>query len=293
MTTSDLIKAVWKSVSLPMNGLNVHRVEAGPPNGPLLILLHGFPEFWWAWRHQIQPLAEAGYHVVVPDMRGYNLSDAPKEVVAYRLDVLTADVLALAGFYDVDRFCLVGHDWGGIVAWSVAAQHPDRIERLVIMDAPHPAVMLQQAFKHPAQAVRSSYVGFFALPWLPEMALGAFGYAGLKNAMSFSAMADTFKGSSLDPYVAAWARPGRLTGMLNYYRALRMSRPRAPARIAAPTLVLWGERDSALEVHLAKASIELCEKGRLVVVDGATHWLHLEAPQRINKELAAFLSGAH
>ncbi len=121
-----------------MNGVALHVVEAGPTTGPLLVLLHGFPEFRWAWRHQITPLAQAGYQVVVPDMRGYNTSDAFQVVTAYQLDTLVSDVVALADSYGAERFRLVGHDWGGIVAWGVWASHPDRLERLVIMDAPHP-----------------------------------------------------------------------------------------------------------------------------------------------------------
>jgi epoxide hydrolase 4 len=289
MTTSAIVKSDWMETTRRVNGVDLHLVEAGPVDGPLLILLHGFPEFWWAWRHQITPLADARYRVVVPDMRGYNLSDAPQEVSAYHLDILTADVVALADAYGADRFRLVGHDWGGIVAWAVAAQQTNRVERLVIVNAPHPDIMVPQALKHPTQTLRSSYVAFFQVPWLPEIALRGLGYAGLKNAMAFSAKPDTFKGRAFDPYVEAWARPGRLTGMLNYYRALPLRSSTGRARIGAPTLVLWGERDSALEQHVARASVELCNEGRLVMLAGATHWLHLEEPARVNAELLNFL----
>jgi pimeloyl-ACP methyl ester carboxylesterase len=121
-----------------INGVRLHAVEAGPVTGPFVILLHGFPEFWWAWRHQINPLAERGFHVVAPDMRGYNLSDAPQDIAAYRLPTLVADVVGFADSFGADRFRLVGHDWGGVVAWGVSASQPNRIERLVVMNAPHP-----------------------------------------------------------------------------------------------------------------------------------------------------------
>lgn len=200
-----LLRDGWRSGTRPVNGLALHVVEAGPATGPFVILLHGFPEFWWAWRHQTTPLAEQGYHVVVPDMRGYNRSDAPQEVAAYHLDPLVADVLALVDGYGAERFRLVGHDWGGIVAWWAGAQHPERIERLVVMDAPRPDVWAHEAATHPTQAPRSSYVAVCQLPWLPEAALGAFDFAGLRALVEGTARADTFAPGDLDHYAAAWA----------------------------------------------------------------------------------------
>jgi pimeloyl-ACP methyl ester carboxylesterase len=138
--TGDLLQPGWRGRRIPINGLNLHVVDAGREGDPVLILLHGFPEFWWAWRGQIAPLVEAGFHVVAPDMRGYNLSDAPDELSAYRLDILADDVAALGAAFGADRFDLVGHDWGGVVAWAVAGRHPERLRRLVVMDAPNPDV---------------------------------------------------------------------------------------------------------------------------------------------------------
>ena len=284
------MEAGWTDGTRRVNGLLLHVVEAGPADGPLLILLHGFPEFWWGWRHQITPLAEQGYHVVVPDMRGYNRSEAPQDVAAYELNTLVADVAALADSYGADRFRLVGHDWGGIVAWWTGACHPGRLERLVVMDAPHPDLWTSQALRHPTQALRSTYVALFQLPWLPEAALGALDFAGLRAMVRGSARTDAFRPGEIDRYVEAWSRPGSLTAMLNYYRALRERRaPDQPSRIAPPTLVLWGEKDSFLEHHVARAALDLCEDGRLLIVEGATHWLHLEEPARVNAELIHFL----
>lgn len=200
--------------------MSLHVVEARPEDGPLLILLHGFPEFWWAWRHQITLFAESGYHVVVPDMRGYNTSDAPQEVSNYVLDMLVADVMALADIYKAERFNLVSHDWGGIVAWGVGISHSERLKRLVIMDAPHPDLWAEQAIKHPTQALRSTYVAFFQLPWIPEAALGSLDFAGLRTMVETTARADTFKPGEIEQYTLAWGHPGSLTAMLNYYRAI-------------------------------------------------------------------------
>lgn len=217
-------------------------------------------------------LAERGYHVVVPDLRGYNTSAAPQEVSAYRLETLVADVMALADQFQVDRFHLVGHDWGGIIAWGVGAAHPERLNRLVILDAPHPDIWGDQALKHPTQALRSTYVALFQLPWLPEATLGALDFAGLRTMVESTARADTFKPGEIERYTEAWAHPGSLTAMLNDYRALReRDKSDQPARISAPTLVIWGENDSFLEQHVARAALDLCDKGQLSIIGGTTH----------------------
>lgn len=231
----DLLQPGWRESIRPVNGVNLHVVEAGEDDAPLVVLLHGFPEFWWAWRHQITPLANAGYHVVIPDMRGYNLSDAPPAVSAYSIDVLAADVIALGDAFGAERFHLVGHDWGAVIGWWVAAQHAARLNKVVLMDGPHPDVWGKQVLKHPTQALRSTYVAFFQLPWVPEATLGGFDFAGLRAMMQGSGKADTFEPGALDRYVEAWRHPGSLTAMLNYYRALR-ERPhnREPARLTPP-----------------------------------------------------------
>ena len=169
----NLLQPGWREVNRSINGLSLHLVEAGIPGNPLLILLHGFPEFWWAWRHQITPLVDAGYHVVVPDMRGYNTSDAPQDVSAYQLDTLAADVVAIADAFGADRFDMVGHDWGAVIGWWVAARYPERLNRVVLMDGPHPDVWGKQALKHPTQALRSTYAAFFQLPGCPRQCLVA------------------------------------------------------------------------------------------------------------------------
>ena len=286
MNSANLLQPGWRESSRQINGLKLHVVEAGEDGAPLLILLHGFPEFWWAWRNQIQPLAQAGYHVIVPDMRGYNKSDASPQVHAYRLDTLAADVVALADAYGASRFHLVGHDWGAVIGWWVAARHADRLNRVVLMNGPHPDVWAKQALKHPTQALRSTYVAFFQLPWVPEATLGGFGFAGLRAMMQGSAKAGTFEPGALDCYAQAWAHPGSLTAMLNYYRALReRSYAGDPARLSPPTLILWAEDDRFLERHVAEAGLALCDDGRLEMVDGASHWLHIERPKLVNSRL--------
>jgi pimeloyl-ACP methyl ester carboxylesterase len=286
-----MIENGWKSSRLSVNGLSLHVVEAGEDDCPLLILLHGFPEFWWAWRHQITPLANAGYHVVVPDLRGYNKSDAPQDISSYLLDTLVADVIAIADYYKAETFNLIGHDWGGIIAWSVAINHGHRLERLVVMDAPHPDIWVDVVLGHPTQALRSTYVALFQIPWLPEATLAALDYAALRKMVESSARPGTFKDGDLERYTEAWSHLGSLTAMLNYYRALRKRKmPDHPERIQCPTLVLWGQNDSFLERHVAQTSVDLCDNGQLYIIDNTTHWLHLEEHAMVNAKLIDFLT---
>jgi len=265
--------------------IQLYRYEAGPKDGPLLILLHGFPESGRAWRRLMRPLAECGFHVVAPDLRGYGASATPERLESYALDVLVEDVVALADALGVDRFTLTGHDWGGIIAWAVAARHPGRLQRLIILNAPHPDTMADEMRGHPFQLLRSVYVAFFQIPRLPEALLGAFGYRLMRRALLASSRPGTFSATDLDSYMAEWSRPKRLTAMLNYYRALRL--PRAPlGRIAVPTLILWGMKDSFLGSHLADAAASLCDEVRVVGFADSTHWLAHEEPRRVVTEIA-------
>lgn len=294
MSDSSLLEPGWSSSTRAVNGVHLHLVEAGDPEAPLLLLLHGFPEFWWTWHRQIPVLAEAGFHVVAPDLRGYHRSDAPRGVAAYRLDTLADDVIALADSFDAEDFELVGHDWGAVIAWRVAARIPGRVRHLVPLAGPHPDVWLPEILSSPAQALRSTYAGFFQPPWVPEKVLSAFGFRALRAMMRRTSHARAFPPGDLERYAEAWSQPASISGMLNYYRALRLRRAgasarEAPARIMPPTLILWAEHDVALRRRLSERSLERCERGRLSVVPGTSHWLHLEQPQRIADEIIAFL----
>lgn len=264
-------------------------IDAGPVDGPLTILLHGFPEFSFGWRHQIEPLAAAGLRLIVPDQRGYHRSGKPHGIEAYHLDRLAADVVALATHHGRQRVHLVGHDWGGLVAWWVAARHPGRVERLAILNAPHPDVFGAYARRHPSQALRSLYVGFFQLPWLPEAVLRRGRFAPLRRALVSSSRQGTFGAADLDRYAQSWSEPGALSGMLNWYRALRL--PRAAAGpIQAPTLILWGRRDHALEPGLATESRRLCRHAEIRWFDRASHWIQHEEAEAVNAALIRFLA---
>ncbi|HTO41282.1 MAG TPA: alpha/beta hydrolase [Rhizomicrobium sp.] len=276
---------------IAVNGIRLHVAEAGPPNGPLVILLHGFPEFWYGWRAQIGPLAEAGYHVVVPDQRGYNLSDKPKGIAAYDLDHLAADVVALAGHYGHETFALVGHDWGAIVAWWTAQTYPQCVERVLTAGASHPAVWADAFRNNPRQRRKSYYVRLFQIPWLPEAAMRSRNFKLLADAISDTAVPGTVSEADLARYREAWGQPGALTATVNWYRAVRQRTllPPTSYRIRVPAMMIWGMRDRYGEPELAAASIAMCDQGELVRFDNATHWVQHDEPERFTALLLEFL----
>ena len=189
------------------------------------MLLHGFPEFWYGWRKQIPALAEAGCRVIVPDQRGYNLSDKPKGIKAYCIDTLVEDIVGLIDALDYEKVNLVGHDWGALVAWMLAIKHPERLHRLGIINVPHPAVMkrfLQRDFE---QMRRSLYALFFQLPWLPEMSLRIGNWSGASLGLRRSGKPNAFTDEDIEKYKEAWSQPGAMTAMLNWYRAALRYRP--------------------------------------------------------------------
>src|SRR3954454_19769379 len=221
----------------------LHYVEAG--EGPLVCLLHGFPEFWYAWRSQIAPLAAAGFRVVAPDTRGYNLSSRPQEVAAYDTGALAEDIGALIRERGAETAMLVGHDWGGTLAWTLAMNHPEVVDRLAILNAAHPR-KLSQGLHHPGQLRRSWYFFFFALPDLPESVVRANNWHFFRHFLHDATPA--YSPEEIEHYVEAWSQPGAATGMINYYRSsVRQSQKSAVAAlrpISAPPLVIWGEDDA-------------------------------------------------
>jgi pimeloyl-ACP methyl ester carboxylesterase len=278
----------FRRIALPQ--VTLHVAEAGPDDGPPVILLHGFPEFWFGWRHQIRPLATAGFRVIVPDQRGYGLSDKPSGIAAYHLDRLAGDVVALADACGAPTVRLVGHDWGGLVAWWTASLHPERIDRLAILNAPHPAVVGDYMRHHPGQWLRSVYVGLFQLPRLPERLLTADRFRALRQALTRTSRPGAFTRADFERYVAAWRQPGAMTAMLNWYRALVRLPRTSPPRVRVPTLILWGKRDTALQSGLAEASLAFCDHGSIRWYDQATHWIAHEEPAAVNADLARFLA---
>lgn len=279
-------------VDLP--GVRLHVAQAGPESGSPVLLLHGFPEFWWGWRRQIGPLAAAGHRVIAPDQRGYHLSDKPRGLSAYSLDRLAGDVSALLDALGLARAAVVGHDWGAAVAWWTALHFPERVERLAILNTPHPSAFRKLLLRDADQRRRARYMLYFQLPWLPERKLAAGGFRPFRKIFRVSSRPGTFPEADLDRYAAAAATPGALTGMLAWYRAGLRRPPSRPAALAvrAPTLILWGVEDVALSPKLAGMSAGYCREAELVILPEAGHWVQHEAAEEVNARLLAFLARA-
>ena len=279
-----------ESTRIDVGDVRLHAVTAGPADGPLVVLLHGFPEFWYGWAEHVRPLADAGYRVVVPDQRGYNLSDKPSDVAAYRPPELAGDVVGLIDALGRDSAHVVGHDWGAMVAWWTALAHPDRVDRLVPANVPHPTVFRRTLKRSWEQRLRSSYAAFFQLPRVPERLARAGNWRLAVESMRRSSRPGTFSETDFERYRAAWSRPDAYRSMLNWYRATVRYRDRPPReRVTVPTLVVWGARDKFLARSMARESAEMCDDGQLALFPDATHWVHHEEPVRVADRLLDFL----
>ncbi|MEO1211583.1 MAG: alpha/beta hydrolase [Cyanobacteria bacterium J06638_20] len=271
------------------NGVRLHYVTQG--SGPLMLFLHGFPEFWYSWRHQIAEFAK-DYTVVALDLRGYNDSDKPEGVEAYRMTELIADVQGVIQGLGFQRCILVGHDWGGAIAWAVAYDSPELLEELIVMNLPHPA-KFQQGLQTPQQLMRSWYMGFFQLPFLPELAMSAGDYWAIEQ--SFRGMTirkDAFSDDDINAYKDAAAKRGALTAMLNYYRAIASSSNMREhwEVLNVPTLMIWGEEDSALGKELTVGTDEYVRDFHLRYIPQCSHWVQQEQPDLVNQYMREFLA---
>lgn len=273
------------------NGIKLHVVQQGPEEGQLVILLHGFPEFWYGWSNQMSYLAAKGFRVWAPDQRGYNLSDKPKKVNDYRMNQLSADVAGLIKASGKEKVILVGHDWGGIVAWRVAREYPELLNKLMILNAPHELAMSNQLLTHPLQILKSSYIAFFQFRGLPEKIFGMSNWKVVEKALVSSSRKGTFNEEDLQNYRTAWSQPGAMRSMINWYRALvsNYTSSDVPSRVIVPTFLIWGAKDQFLGPELANKSLEFCENGRGVLLGEATHWVHHEEPERVNKLILDFI----
>lgn len=274
--------------TIQTNGIKLHVAQAG--EGMPVLLLHGFPEFWYGWHPLIEPLTEAGYQLWMPDQRGYNLSDKPDTIQAYSLDEITKDILGLADAMGREKILLVGHDWGGAAAWWFANKYPERVEKLVILNVGHHSAIGKALRTMWKQRLRSSYILFFQLPYLPEWVCRFGNWWFLARVLRRSSRPNTFSNADLQKYREAWSQPGAFTAMLNWYRALaRAKRERLPStRITVPTLIIWGKRDGAFEPAVARLSLEKCDNGRLKMFDTATHWIHHEEPAQVSQLMIDF-----
>ncbi len=284
----------FESTYFHTNNVRLHAVQAGPPDGPLVILLHGFPEFWRGWKAQIGPLAQAGFRVLAPDQRGYNLSDVPRQVSSYRLEELCKDVIGLLDATGRKDCYLAGHDWGAIVAWSTALAFPARVSKLAILNVPHPVVGLDFLRKHPKQLLKSWYIGFFQIPVLADWMVSVHDFEAARRSLRATSRKGTFSDEDIADYKQAWRNSGGLTGMLGWYRALVRYRPRVPNdyRLHMPVRILWGQRDAFLSYEMADLSARLCDRAELTLFEQASHWVQHEEAEAVNKALIEFFNAS-
>jgi pimeloyl-ACP methyl ester carboxylesterase len=274
------------------NSITLHVMEAGPEKGPMILFLHGFPEFWYAWRKQIDYFAKKGFLVIVPDQRGYNLSDKPQGIASYKIDELAKDAVGLIDAYGRDKIFLVGHDWGASVSWWLTLKYPERIKKLVIMNVPHPKVMAKNMFTNPKQMHKSWYIFYFQLPGAVEKFASANNYEWPVQLLAASSRPGAFTLEELEEYRKAFMQPGAFSAMVNWYRALIQAPSDQPTSytITTPLLFLWGMKDIALISEMADDSMSYCPQGKLVKFPESTHWLQHEEADKVNKLMEDFFA---
>ncbi len=286
----------WQHRDIITNGIRMHYVTQG--EGPLVVLLHGFPEFWYSWRLQIPVLAAQGFTVVAPDLRGYNDSDKPR--TGYDMPTLLRDIEGLIRGLGYSDAVIVGHDWGGALAWAFAMRYPQMTKRLIVLNAPHPVTFARE-LRNPKQRAMSWYVLAFQLPWLPE-ALLAYNHAEAVGRLIYEAAMrkEAFPPEVLLRYQQAMSKPGALTAGLNYYRFLVRANvldilrgtPPFQEKIAAPTLLIWGEQDIALSIELTEGLEEWVPDIQIKRIADSGHWVQQEQPDLVNQYLLEFLRRA-
>jgi pimeloyl-ACP methyl ester carboxylesterase len=285
-----------QNIRVAANGINFEVATMGGGDR-LALCLHGFPEHAYSWRYQIPLLAKLGYRVWAPNLRGYGGTDSPKNVEAYKTRTLVADIAALIRASAAKETLLMAHDWGGALAWSLAMIEPQLIQRLIVLNLPHPACFARE-LRRPAQISRSWYMYFFQLPWLPEFLLGrGQGRATSELMRRTSRDLSRFPEEVLEVYRQNAARPGGLKAMINWYRAAfrdgGFTRVRADAlsKIDIPTLFLWGDADAALSIRTTRGTEKHVTNLTFRVFPGVSHWIQQEAPETVNAMIEAWLGG--
>lgn len=279
----------WQHRNITTNGIRMHYVTQG--EGPLVVLLHGFPEFWYSWRHQVPFLAKHGYTAVAPDLRGYNDTDKPRK--GYDVPTLTRDIVGLIKGLGQQKAIIVGHDWGGVLAWTFAIHYPEMTERLIIMNAPHPGAMMRE-FRTLKQLRKSWYIFAFQLPWLPEYILLRDHASEIGNVLRAAAVQKSaFPPVETAKYQDAMSKPGAMTAALNYYRQLFRRLPGASygknLHVSVPTLLIWGEQDIALGIDLTNGLEQWVDEIKIRRIPDSGHWVQQEQPDKVNQFMLDFL----
>ena len=275
---------------IDVGDIALHVVSAGPADGPPVVLLHGFPEFWYSWRHQLAALAGAGFHVLAPDLRGYNRSDKPGDPALYGQRHYVGDVLALLDTLGYEDAYIAGHDVGGGVAWRLVLLHPDRVRQAVIFNAGHPLVGSRARPENDAETI-TWFRSFFKLPWLPELVARSGDWWLLSRNLRTTSRPGTFDDAALDVYKAAWSRDNAISTMIHAYRAEIIEVPEDRGAVNVPVRVVWGANDAFIPPAAAAFTREYVGRDAFVEVPDASHWILLEEPERTSREMIEFFGG--
>ncbi|KHJ90253.1 hydrolase, alpha/beta domain protein [Oesophagostomum dentatum] len=285
----------WDERFIQLERVRLHYVQTGEDDKPLLLMLHGFPEFWYSWRFQLRHFADK-YRCIAVDQRGYNLSDKPQNVEEYQIDFLINDVKELIERLGYKRIFLMGHDWGAAVAWQFALVYPEFVEKLVILNVPHPNAMMDLLKTSNEQRLKSWYIFMFQTPKIPEMVVQSrdlhmldLSFRGKKAGIRNK---ENFTDEDLEAWKHVFSQEGALTGPINYYRNIRKRIPlKGDQNICKPpTLIVWGDGDPFLMKEGATKSLDYCRDGHLEFIEGASHWVMQDEPQKVNKLVEDFLS---
>lgn len=283
------VTETWQHQYIVTNGIRMHYVVQG--EGPLIVLLHGFPEFWYSWRYQISFLAEHGYTVVAPDLRGYNETDKPRK--GYDIPTLLCDIQGLIKGLGQQKAIIVGHDWGGVLAWTFAMSYPAMTGCLIVMNAPHPAAMMRE-MRTLKQLRKSWYVFAFQIPWLPEYLLGRNNAHEIGRMLRGAALQKSaFPSEVTARYQKAMSKPGAIHAAISYYRQLFLHMPRSfkkyEVQIQVPTLLIWGEQDIALGIELTTGLERWVNDIQIKRIPSSGHWVQQEQPEEVNQYILDFL----
>ncbi|PKA17726.1 alpha/beta fold hydrolase [Leptospira haakeii] len=280
-----------RSKYIDANGQKFFLLESGPKDGKPLLLLHGFPEFSYAWKNQIGYFAELGYLVIAPDQRGYARSSKPKSISDYGLDILSEDIISILDTYGISKTDIIAHDWGGAVAYWTLSKFPERFRKACILNVPHPTIMKRKIISDKAQRKKSMYILFFRIPWLPEFLLSRLNFRKLERSLTKTSMKGAFSPEEISLYKEVWAIPGCIKSMLHWYRAAVKNPPKLirTRKIKIPTRIFWGEKDRFLAKEMAEETLELFSDASVRFFSKGTHWIHHEIPEILNPELASFL----
>ncbi|TGL61000.1 alpha/beta fold hydrolase [Leptospira sarikeiensis] len=281
-----------RSKYLEANGQKFFILESGPKEGKPLLLLHGFPEFSYAWKNQIGYFAKLGYLVIAPDQRGYARSSKPKSISDYGLDNLSEDIISILDVYGISKTDIIAHDWGGAVAYWTLSKFPDRFRKACILNVPHPTIMKRKILSDKTQRKKSRYILFFRIPWLPEFLLSRSNYKKLERSLTKTSIKGAFSEEEIKLYKEAWSMPRCVKSMLHWYRAVVKNPPKLirSRKIQVPTRIFWGEKDRFLEKEMAEETLTLFKEASVRFFSKGTHWIHHEIPDILNPELSSFLS---